>query len=318
MSKAILLTQGKSIYSAKHKTIWNLNPISYTRQIEQLVEKKQFQEAITLLSQFDSLPYDEKRARLVLIKTQQAENLFRIQHDFIQALSIYEELDIHPIDVIALFPPLIPDGWKLQAQSIEAPSLNSIEFANATHSLIRYLTNKRTQLYKKWNPDSELIISTNKSEDEQKHSDEPQTLAVLLDTALFKCYLASNHALVGPLVRVRNSCDPEEVEFLLREKGKMDELLDFFLTKGLYEKALIFLENEGDVERTFDFLLKLPESFAELIFNYTTWILQSNQSEGLNFFIHRSPIFLKSFDIVQHLDKVAQNLVNPYLEHRIF
>jgi hypothetical protein len=52
------------VYVANDKNVWRLSPVSFMRQIDQLVEAKAFNEAIRLLEQLDSLAADEK-ARII-------------------------------------------------------------------------------------------------------------------------------------------------------------------------------------------------------------------------------------------------------------
>lgn len=83
----------------------------------------------------------------------------------------------------------------------------------------------------------------------------------MVDTALFKAYLATKPVMVGPLCRIENWCEVEEVEelllaaqasFLLRlhplallisafVEQKYRELLDLYNGKDMHEKAVKLL-----------------------------------------------------------------------------
>lgn len=88
-----------------------------------------------------------------------------------------------------------------------------------------------------------------------------EQVAQIVDTALFKCYLAIRPTLLGPLCRLENWCEVEEVETLLKEAKvsslvflylllewltisaqKYRELLDLYHGKNNHSKALELLQ----------------------------------------------------------------------------
>ena len=69
-----------------------------------------------------------------------------------------------------------------------------------------------------------------------------QRTAQVVETALFKCYLHAKPGLLGPLCRIENWCEVEEVEELLLEAKKYNELLDLYNGKGQHEKAIKLLQ----------------------------------------------------------------------------
>jgi hypothetical protein len=69
-----------------------------------------------------------------------------------------------------------------------------------------------------------------------------QRTAQVVETALFKCYLHAKPGLLGPLCRIDNWCEVEEVEELLLEAKKYNELLDLYNGKGQHEKAIKLLQ----------------------------------------------------------------------------
>jgi hypothetical protein len=48
------------VYVASDKSVWRLDPVSFGKQVDQLIESKEFDEAYSLLDQISSLPSDEK------------------------------------------------------------------------------------------------------------------------------------------------------------------------------------------------------------------------------------------------------------------
>lgn len=69
-----------------------------------------------------------------------------------------------------------------------------------------------------------------------------QRTAQVVETALFKCYLQAKPGLLGPLCRIDNWCEVEEVEELLLDAKKYSELLDLYNGKGQHEKAIKMLQ----------------------------------------------------------------------------
>lgn len=69
-----------------------------------------------------------------------------------------------------------------------------------------------------------------------------QRTAQVVETALFKCYLHAKPGLLGPLCRIENWCEVEEVEELLLDAKKYKELLDLYNGKGRHEKAINLLQ----------------------------------------------------------------------------
>jgi len=51
LSKAKVMTQGNVVYVASTNSIWRLVPVSLATQVDQLVDEKEFEEAINLLDQ---------------------------------------------------------------------------------------------------------------------------------------------------------------------------------------------------------------------------------------------------------------------------
>ena len=61
----------------------------------------------------------------------------------------------------------------------------------------------------------------------------------VLDTTLLLCYLEINDSLVASLLRLKsNQCNAKETERALKKKQKYSELIIFYNTKGLHQKAL--------------------------------------------------------------------------------
>ena len=64
-------------------------------------------------------------------------------------------------------------------------------------------------------------------------------LAELVDTTLLKSYMVTNDALVGPLLRVNNYCNVEEVEGLLLERKVYDIIFNLIFKQIIYNIKII-------------------------------------------------------------------------------
>lgn len=96
---------------------------------------------------------------------------------------------------------------------VEIPQLREAERETAIKALIEYLTQKRSDLFKLG------------EEGEPAEVQHRQALAEIIDTTLLKCYLQTNPALVGPLLRVANRCNVAESEQLLKVAERYQELV---------------------------------------------------------------------------------------------
>ena len=96
----------------------------------------------------------------------------------------------------------------------------------AVQTLIEFLTDRRQKIFKVLNNHQIHKTNDSTSPDSQSHQtnlvngnlDHILKLAELVDTTLLKSYMVTNDALVGPLLRVNNYCNVEEVKGLLEER----------------------------------------------------------------------------------------------------
>ncbi|CAG8575327.1 2276_t:CDS:2, partial [Funneliformis mosseae] len=103
LPQARLINQGKYLYVASHGNAWRFIPLSFERQIDQLVEQNEFEEALSLTRQ---TLIDDKDAKLREILGLRAHYLFR-QNEFDRAITIFQDLNADPAEVVALYPPSI-------------------------------------------------------------------------------------------------------------------------------------------------------------------------------------------------------------------
>ncbi|KAF8975925.1 Vam6/Vps39-like protein [Entomortierella lignicola] len=345
MPHARLLTQGKLLYIASSTEVWRLIPYSFPQQIDELVQKEEYQEAISLINQIDPVLLDENVDTLGRIKKLYAHHLFKTHH-YEEALSIFLELGVSAVDVIALYPPVI--SGHLQAKDSETISSSGSDDAEVTESaskvtppiimstkeldeavgcLIRFLADKRQKIQlsiQNLQKNSDAF-----SYDRHGKEDEIQEkLHVLevVDTALLKSYMMTHERLVGSLLRVNNYCNIEETESLLMKHKKYKELVDFYRGKGQHLKALELLESvhtlPGDMSGvlpTVHYLQRLGPDHIDLILKFGTWILNADPLVAMKIFVDDEPEIeaLPRYKIISYLERLSLDLCVIYLEHVI-
>ncbi|CAO1616824.1 unnamed protein product [Jaminaea pallidilutea] len=117
-------------------------------------------------------------------------------------------------------------------------------------------------------------------------------LARVVDTALFKTFLETKPSLVGPLCRIQNWCEVNEVEGLLEAKGRSSELIHLYGGKDMHDRALKllrkFAETEEDEEEkvgpTIRYLQNLGPEHIAVILENAKWVIQQDRERGIEIF----------------------------------
>lgn len=149
--------------------------------------------------------------------------------------------------------------------------------------------------------------------------------AQVIYTSLLKVYLVARPTLVGSLCRIENWCDVAEVEPLLREKGRIDDLRDLYMQKNMHDKALSMLleqakEEEDPLDRyppTIRYLEKLGPKHLQLIFDSSGWVFDEDPARGLQIFTADEPEVdaLPRAQVAAFLEKTHWESAMAYLEH---
>ncbi|KAL1915253.1 uncharacterized protein VTP21DRAFT_7529 [Calcarisporiella thermophila] len=138
LPQARLLNQGKLLYIGSSTQLSRLTPYSFAHQVDQLVEKCEFEEALSLLEQIEPVLFDDKEQKMREIQSRYAHYLF-LQKRFDEAILIFQELETDPSEVIALYPETIagslasakPNGAqaddKRDAETSETPDSDGTE-----------------------------------------------------------------------------------------------------------------------------------------------------------------------------------------------
>ncbi|ESN93044.1 hypothetical protein HELRODRAFT_165201 [Helobdella robusta] len=283
--------QPQMIYISSYNSVWLLSPVDIVNQVKQLLSKKEFDLALTLVKMSDESPKDrEERERS--INKLYAFELFK-QRSFKDAMDLFLELHTDPSHVAGLYPNLLPEEFRNQIRYPgDLPVLEGVDIEGGLLCLIEYLTKKRHDLIKK---DVNREVATTTLVDGSVTMKPKKQLLQIIDTTLLKCY--TNDALVGSLLRLKeNNCHLEECERVLKAHNKHADLITLYERKGLHTKG--------------------PKNI-DLIFEYSEWILKKDPQEGLKIFtedldevrsLPRLPVF-------NFLEKINQDVLFNYVEH---
>lgn len=232
----------------------------------------------------------------------------------------FAKLNTDPIDVIRLFPDLLPDSGKNKLSSYSkkpAPVLDEKDIENGLLALIDYLTEIRYSLRQ------DLI---NKADSKLSAGKNISALLSIIDTTLLKCYLQTNDSMVASVLRM-NYCYLEESERVLKKYDKYVELIILYQTKGQHKRALQLLQAQADVpgstlfghDRTIQYLQHLGNEHKLLIFEFAGWVLEKHPDDGLKIFTEDVPEVesLPRAEVLDFLLKDHKGLVIRYLEHII-
>ena len=97
---------GKGVLVISERSIWRMRALKYDSQIDALVERERFDEAISLLGMLEDALLKDKEGRLREIKMLKAQSLFD-QRRFRESLELFTDVSAPPERVIRLYPSLI-------------------------------------------------------------------------------------------------------------------------------------------------------------------------------------------------------------------
>lgn len=140
-----------------------------------------------------------------------------------------------------------------------------------------------------------------------------------LDTALLRCYIIMGSALVVPLLRSANKCDPEVVRELLFTTGKWRELVWFLRSRENHKEALdLLVEHKDPSESIIAYLESLPASSnnrLDLMFEYAKSLLVQNHSLAKQLFFEEHDV--DSAKVFSYLSDIDSNLGQSFAEFRV-
>eukprot|EP00040_Diaphanoeca_grandis_P029545 m.173140 g.173140 ORF g.173140 m.173140 type:complete len:903 (-) comp31717_c4_seq1:125-2833(-) len=327
LPKAKFIRQDKAVYVASPSNCWRLEPVPLNIQIAELLQISKFDEALALAELVDESDA-QKEDRKFKIERQQAFSMFS-KKNFEQAIRTFGKLKMDPTHVIGLYPDLLKaevrDKFKYPMRT---PTLVGAELETALNFLIEYLTQKRHEMGKRAEREAKHPVESGgevvvNPENDAKLAELNQTI----DTTLLKCYLKTNPALVGSLLRVQNFCDVAESEVLLKEHERFQELVSLYNNRGLHRKALELLYDHGQRKgklsghfNTMIYLQRLGPDHFDLILEFSKWVLKMDAEDGYSIFAsddYPEIAKLPHDKVLEHLQKHGPSLVVRYLEHVI-
>ncbi|RHZ82984.1 hypothetical protein Glove_101g19 [Diversispora epigaea] len=285
LPQARIINQGKYLYVASYSCVWRFTPLGFEKQIDQLIGKFQFEEAISLAEQIEPILLDDKDAKILEIRRLYAHHLFQ-QQKFDDAITIFQDLETEPAEVVALYPTSISGDLHVDANHHHVVNKNSDinnvveEHENGYSATDSSATDSASEAdvglkqnendVKEIEAEKKIFLEGKLLEDAVSAlirflTDRRQKIskilkssnhingnfnklleyAELVDTTLLKSYMVINESLVGPLLRVPNHCNVEESEGLLFDRKKYRELVDLYKGKGLHRKSLDLLKKLG-------------------------------------------------------------------------
>ncbi|TEA16593.1 Vam6/Vps39-like protein [Colletotrichum sidae] len=126
---------GKGFHISSDRCVWKMDATEYDSQVDELVEKGKYDEAVSILNMLEDALLRNKTETLREVKMLKADMLFR-QKKYTDSMDLFNEDDVHapPERVLKLFPPSIAgemSGWSHGAQ--EESSSEEKEGEDETH-----------------------------------------------------------------------------------------------------------------------------------------------------------------------------------------
>jgi tetratricopeptide (TPR) repeat protein len=311
------------IFMCTKNGIYVLAMRQFFLQAQELQQKKEFEQALHLCDIVEGSKYEVEKWRVNAIHLEYGFHLFS-KGEFDKAMEHFSKTEDDPRIIIALFPDLLPSSSKSFQQSVPLSPDEKIKVdkmlqdveqrKNALNALIQFLSCRRVPVTK-------------------EISKQDLQIAEAVDTALLKALLYNNDDYVTKFLETPNRCIIADSERVLLQYKKYAELVLFYKTKGLHERALVLLRQLGEgskskdgsaytdmlgVRQTIRYLQELRDNNA-LILEFSKWVLKKEPILGLKIFQTKDcPFDVK--DVLAHLESIdGQKLTMSiaYLEHII-
>ncbi|KAI1174247.1 AvaB protein [Nemania sp. FL0916] len=112
---------GKGFHISSDRVVWKMDATDYDTQVQELVDKAHYNEAISVLSMLEDALLKDKVGTMREVKMLKAEALFK-QRKFRQSLDLFNEDDVHapPERVLRLYPRVISGELSIENQQDES------------------------------------------------------------------------------------------------------------------------------------------------------------------------------------------------------
>ncbi|KIJ07903.1 hypothetical protein PAXINDRAFT_164538 [Paxillus involutus ATCC 200175] len=273
----------RTLAAAEGTTVWRFTMREWDAQINELVERGSYTDALALLERVQGPGISPKRTLILALN---AVSHFRAGR-YDAAIDTFLDLDINPAKVIALYPERVagrlavrPEQWvslfegpgkgedAMSTKSSDGGSKEngggsgeklpiSVERAPSPAGSMRARTKTSfgALLPSAVSKDDDVASLSGRKKGKvfgvpltELSEEELVKRAQIVDTALFKSYLIGRPSMLGPLCRLANWCDVGEVEEELRAREKHAELIYLYNGKKMHAKALKLLQQLSEKE----------------------------------------------------------------------
>ncbi|KAI0020375.1 SPX domain-containing protein [Xylariomycetidae sp. FL0641] len=274
---------GKGFHISSERAIWKMDATNYDTQVQELIEKAQYDEAISVLGMLEDALLKDKTGTMREVKMLKAEVLFK-QRKFRQSLDLFNEDEVHapPERVLRLYPRVIAGDYSAEPIREETGSEEDEEQqheedgekpnggkSNGDKASIVDTTSPivATGFAKYWmgsrrgDSDAASIASSRRgAADDDAASIKPQPKkkrndGVLEGKDLIKAVRELNSYLAGTRARLQRLIDPATGKLKprkqtpgLKHSSSTDENLDALLTNGRSESDE---QLEADLRQTY-------------------------------------------------------------------
>ncbi len=143
---------------------------------------------------------------MVKVKGCYAQHLFIVEKKYRQAINVLEDLNASPLDIIELYPDFSELDLNIDAINITALQELALYLARERSKLLKYKKVLNDKVYESNHGITSFKSFTNLDQLESSLEDS-KTLLEFVETNLMHIYLMIDSPLLGPLVRVNNSCN---------------------------------------------------------------------------------------------------------------
>ena len=328
---------GHVCYIATPTALYRLVQTPLPLLIDRLVAGREFAVALTLC---DSLPRDDpaSTAKVRAVRLSYAYAMFA-QAQFRQSLDLFGELRTDPLAVLALYPQLLPPGYKppppqssqqspQQSLQPQPPDTRDLMMGPtkvpAYKALLAYLLQTRGDVCTEACLASSAAAAAHECDaDYRGGGGSAAAPATVLDTALLKvCVALGDDKQISALCNAPNCCHAGEAAATLGAAGRYTDLVQFYCTKGLHARALEILAAPSgplaDAALVVKYLRRLGRAHKDLVFAHAARLFRADAALALTVFTENAnvntPDELPRGEVLAFLKAAAPRSVIPYLE----
>ena len=330
---------GPVCYVATPTALFRLVQTPLPRLVDRLVAGREFAVALTLC---DSLPRDDpaSAAKVRAVRLSYAYALFA-QAQFRQSLDLFCDLSVDPLMVVALYPQLLPPGFKLfqkgkqeqEDEQVQPPDTRDLMMGPtkvpAYKALLGYLLQTRGDVCTEECLAESAASAVRECETDYRGcagapgaaSTVPP--ATVFDTALLKvCVALGDDKQISALCNAPSCCHAGEAAATLGAAGRYTDLVQLYCAKGLHARALELLAAPAgplaDPALVVKYLRRLGRAHKDLVFAHAQRLLRADGALALTVFTENAhvntPDELPRAEVLALLKACAPRQVVPYLE----